>query len=56
VDEATGGEEVFAETLAQVTEGVRVSTRDSDRPVRRDRRPRNARFIRSAPKGLVAPG
>ncbi|HZF77996.1 MAG TPA: ligase-associated DNA damage response DEXH box helicase [Acetobacteraceae bacterium] len=56
VEEVTDGEEVFAELLSSVTEGVRVSTRDSDRPVRRDRRPRNARFIRSAPKGLVAPG
>jgi ATP-dependent Lhr-like helicase len=55
VDEVTGGEDIFAETLASVTEGVRISTRDSDRPVRRERRPRNARFIRSAPKGLVAP-
>src|SRR3712207_8977131 len=40
---STGGEEVFAETLAQVTEGVRVRAGVVDRPRHRDRDGRGKR-------------
>ncbi|UFN49701.1 ligase-associated DNA damage response DEXH box helicase [Roseomonas sp. OT10] len=50
VDEVTGGAEHFAETLSEVTEGIRVRSGVIDKP----RRPRNARFIRHAPKGVRA--
>ena len=49
MDEATEGEDVFAETLAQVTEGVRVRSGVVDHPRRRDR-PRRARHVRTAPR------
>ena len=53
VDEATEGEEVFAETLAQVTEGVRVRSGVVDHPRRRDRdRTRRTRHVRTAPRSL----
>ncbi|RAI57029.1 ligase-associated DNA damage response DEXH box helicase [Roseicella frigidaeris] len=54
VEEVTGGEEIFAETLAEVTEGVRVRAGVVDTPRHRgkEQRPRRARFIRSAPKSL----
>lgn len=48
VAEVTEGEEVFAETLAEVTEGVRI--RGTPARPRKDQRPRFNRFIRSAPK------
>ena len=55
VDEATEGEEVFAETLAQVTEGVRVRSGVVDHPRRRDRgdRPRRTRHVRTAPRSVT---
>ena len=54
VDEATEGDEVFAETLAQVTEGVRVRAGVVDRPRHRGRdRRRRDRTSRAVPKGLL---
>jgi ATP-dependent Lhr-like helicase len=52
VDEATGGEEVFAETLAQVTEGVRVRSGVVDHPRRGRDRPRRPRHVRTAPRSV----
>jgi ATP-dependent Lhr-like helicase len=48
VGEATEGAELFAETLAEVTEGVRIRAGVVDRPRRRGRRP-----PRRAPRGLA---
>ncbi|MBD0273942.1 MAG: DNA ligase-associated DEXH box helicase, partial [Acetobacteraceae bacterium] len=54
VDEATEGEEIFAETLAQVTEGVRVRSGVVDRPRHRDRGPgRRDRTSRAVPRSLT---
>jgi ATP-dependent Lhr-like helicase len=50
VDEATEGEEVFAETLAQVTEGIRVRAGVVDHPRRHRDRPRRSRHVRTAPR------
>jgi ATP-dependent helicase Lhr and Lhr-like helicase len=56
VDEATDGDEVFAETLAQVTEGVRVRAGVVDRPRHRDRdRKRRDRTSRAVPKSISGP-
>ncbi|TCZ56274.1 ligase-associated DNA damage response DEXH box helicase [Roseicella aquatilis] len=53
VEEVTGGEEIFAETLAEVTEGVRVRAGVVDKPRHRERHPRRNRFVRSAPKSVT---
>jgi ATP-dependent Lhr-like helicase len=63
VEEVTGGEEIFAETLADVTEGVRVRAGVVDKPRHagkgvhsqddKRQRPRRSRFIRSAPKSVT---
>ena len=53
VEEVTGGDEIFAGLLADVTEGVRVRPGVVDKPRHADRRmQRRARTIRSAPKSL----
>ena len=57
VEEVTGGVEHFSEVLAEVTEAI-PPRGDRDRPRRprdaaRAKGGRNARFIRSAPKGLT---
>lgn len=61
VEEATGGAEHFTEVLAAVTDPV-PARGDRDRPRRhrpvdeaRAKAGRNARFVRSAPKGVTAP-
>ncbi|WP_408902363.1 ligase-associated DNA damage response DEXH box helicase [Roseicella aerolata] len=55
VEEVTGGEEIFAETLAAVTEGVRVRAGVVDKPrhSKGRERPRRSRFIRSAPGSVT---
>jgi ATP-dependent Lhr-like helicase len=54
VEEVTGGEEIFAETLAAVTEGVRVRAGVVDKPRHKGReRPRRSRLIRSAPGSVT---
>ncbi len=56
VEEATDGAEIFAETLAAVTEGVPVRAGVVDRPRRRrDDRSRRSRLVRSAPRSLARP-
>jgi ATP-dependent Lhr-like helicase len=61
VEDATEGMEQFEEVLAQVTDAVRArGDRDRPRAPRRQdearrRGGRNARFVRSAPKGLTTP-
>jgi ATP-dependent Lhr-like helicase len=57
VEEATGGAEMFRETLASVSEHLPPQGGRTRRPADRapERRGRNARFIRSAPKNLGAP-
>jgi ATP-dependent Lhr-like helicase len=52
VADATDGEEHFAGMLAEITEGVRISTRDMDRPVHK--RQRRGRASRIVPKSLRA--
>ncbi|MCK8785104.1 ligase-associated DNA damage response DEXH box helicase [Roseomonas sp. NAR14] len=51
IDEVTDGEERFSETLAEVTEGVRINPGVVDRPRRRPRRDRTSRPV---PRGLAA--
>ena len=51
VDDVTGGAEAFSGLLAEVTEAVRVRAGIVDKPRHREGRPRNARFIRNAPRG-----
>jgi ATP-dependent Lhr-like helicase len=54
VAEASDGEERFLETLAEVTEPFTARPAPEARPRRKQGpRPRNARFIRHAPKGLA---
>ncbi|WP_456307314.1 helicase-related protein [Paeniroseomonas aquatica] len=53
VDDVTGGAEAFSGLLAEVTEAVRVRAGIVDKPRHRERRPRNARFIRTAPRGVT---
>ena len=53
VDEATEGEEVFAETLAQVTEGVRVRSGVVDSPRRHRDRGRRDRTSRPVPRSIT---
>ncbi len=56
VADATDGAEQFAETLALVTEGVRVRGTPAQQVRRaRERDPRRAKFIRNAPKNIVVP-
>jgi ATP-dependent Lhr-like helicase len=59
VDEVTDGAEIFSGLLAEVTEAVRVRSGVIDTPRHRERhgerRPRNARFIRTAPRGATRP-
>ncbi|WP_372620952.1 ligase-associated DNA damage response DEXH box helicase [Falsiroseomonas sp.] len=57
VEEVTGGAELFAETLAEVTDGI-APRGDRDRPRRPRDKPREGggrynRFVRHAPKGLT---
>jgi ATP-dependent helicase Lhr and Lhr-like helicase len=65
VEDATGGEEIFAETLASVTEGVRVRAGVVDKPRHRGRRRRDGggparrgmgRFTRGVPRGVGGGG
>ena len=53
VDEATDGDEVFAETLAQVTEGVRVRAGVVDKPRHRERGGRRDRTSRPVPRSIT---
>ncbi|RYJ00632.1 MAG: DNA ligase-associated DEXH box helicase, partial [Acetobacteraceae bacterium] len=53
VDAVTGGAEAFSGLLAEVTEAVRVRAGVVDKPRHRERRPRNARFIRNAPRSVT---
>jgi ATP-dependent Lhr-like helicase len=53
VEEVTGGDEIFSEVLADVTEGVRVRAGVVDRPRHRDRRERRTRYTRNAPKSVT---
>lgn len=52
VEEATDGEEHFAEALAEVVESVRIRARDMDRPAHK--RQRRRRDSRPVPKSLRA--